>query len=409
MKIRKYEGCNELEAMLKVKEELGKEALIVSVKNVKPKGIYKIFKKPYVEVTAALDDKAIEKSNSQIMQIDRKLIATSEKKEKNNNDYIEKFHQLIDNITNNSVSNDEKNNMVDGYNNIQDNINNRDNINIGEDFINNVKDVDSNNDEIDSIIKVIYEQLLESEINEEVANYLTNGLAEMSISDKINVDDIVSVIYKRIIKMLSDNEPIILNKNHAKTVMFIGPTGVGKTTTIAKIASYFTLNLNKNVALITADTYRIAAVEQLRTYANILNIPIKIVYTHEELDEAIKLFKDKDLILVDTAGRSYKNAEHQQEIVELVNSINNKDVFLVLSLTTKYSDILNITKSYEDIFDYKIVLTKLDETSSYGNVLNLKKQTGAKLSYVTFGQNVPDDISEINPHEVAKNILGGNE
>jgi flagellar biosynthesis protein FlhF len=379
------------------------------VKNVKPKGIYKIFKKPYVEVTAALDDKAIEKSNSQIMQIDRKLIATSEKKEKNNNDYIEKFHQLIDNITNNSVSNDEKNNMVDGYNNIQDNINNRDNINIGEDFINNVKDVDSNNDEIDSIIKVIYEQLLESEINEEVANYLTNGLAEMSISDKINVDDIVSVIYKRIIKMLSDNEPIILNKNHAKTVMFIGPTGVGKTTTIAKIASYFTLNLNKNVALITADTYRIAAVEQLRTYANILNIPIKIVYTHEELDEAIKLFKDKDLILVDTAGRSYKNAEHQQEIVELVNSINNKDVFLVLSLTTKYSDILNITKSYEDIFDYKIVLTKLDETSSYGNVLNLKKQTGAKLSYVTFGQNVPDDISEINPHEVAKNILGGNE
>jgi flagellar biosynthesis protein FlhF len=409
LKIRKYEGCNELEAMLKVKEELGKEALIVSVKNVKPKGIYKIFKKPYVEVTAALDDKAIEKSNSQIMQIDRKLIATSEKKEKNNNDYIEKFHQLIDNITNNSVSNDEKNNMVDGYNNIQDNINNRDNINIGEDFINNVKDVDSNNDEIDSIIKVIYEQLLESEINEEVANYLTNGLAEMSISDKINVDDIVSVIYKRIIKMLSDNEPIILNKNHAKTVMFIGPTGVGKTTTIAKIASYFTLNLNKNVALITADTYRIAAVEQLRTYANILNIPIKIVYTHEELDEAIKLFKDKDLILVDTAGRSYKNAEHQQEIVELVNSINNKDVFLVLSLTTKYSDILNITKSYEDIFDYKIVLTKLDETSSYGNVLNLKKQTGAKLSYVTFGQNVPDDISEINPHEVAKNILGGNE
>ena len=191
--------------------------------------------------------------------------------------------------------------------------------------------------------------------------------------------------------------------------MFVGPTGVGKTTTIAKIASYFTLNLNKKVALITADTYRIAAVEQLRTYANILNIPIKVVYTAQELNEAIGFFKEKDIILVDTAGRSFNNNEHQDEIVELVNKIKEKEVFLVLSLTTKYKDLVSITKAYERIPEYKIVFTKLDETSSYGNILNIKRKTGVKLSYVTFGQNVPDDISELNPHVIAKKILGGNE
>lgn len=395
MKIRKYQGSNETEAMLKVKEELGKEALIVSIKNIKPKGFYKLFKKPYVEVTAALDDKSMtdETDDKPLESFSEKLtkVQTQKEQEKNDADYIEKFQKLIENMTRSS-DDEEKNNNLNHFNSI------------AEKF----EEEDNNNDE-EPVIKVIYEQLLENDIKEEVANYLTNGLAEMVSINKVNIDDVISVIYKRIVKILSDNEPIQLNKTSAKTVVFVGPTGVGKTTTIAKIASYFTLNLNKKVALVTADTYRIAAVEQLRTYANILNIPIKVVYTADELEDSIKLFKDKDLILVDTAGRSFKNKEHQDEIIQLVNNINDKEVFLVLSLTTKYNDLLDITKAYEDISDYKIVFTKLDETSSLGNVLNIKRKTGAKLSYVTFGQNVPDDISEINPHEVAKKILGGNE
>lgn len=395
MKIRKYQGSNETEAMLKVKEELGKEALIVSIKNIKPKGFYKLFKKPYVEVTAALDDKSMtdETDDKPLESFSEKLtkVQTQKEQEKNDADYIEKFQKLIENMTRSS-DDEEKNNNLNHFNSI------------AEKF----EEEDNNNDE-EPVIKVIYEQLLENDIKEEVANYLTNGLAEMVSINKVNIDDVISVIYKRIVKILSDNEPIQLNKTSAKTVVFVGPTGVGKTTTIAKIASYFTLNLNKKVALVTADTYRIAAVEQLRTYANILNIPIKVVYTADELEDSIKLFKDKDLILVDTAGRSFKNKEHQDEIIQLVNNINDKEVFLVLSLTTKYNDLLDITKAYEDISDYKIVFTKLDETSSFGNVLNIKRKTGAKLSYVTFGQNVPDDISEINPHEVAKKILGGNE
>lgn len=394
MKIRKYQGSNETEAMLKVKEELGKEALIVSIKNIKPKGFYKLFKKPYVEVTAALDDKSMtdENDDKPLESFSEKLtkVQTQKVQEKSDVEYIEKFQKLIENMT--RSSNEEEKNSINHFNNID----------------KKFEEEDNNSDE-EPVIKVIYEQLLENDIKEEVANYLTNGLAEMVSINKVNIDDVISVIYKRIVKILSDNEPIQLNKTSAKTVVFVGPTGVGKTTTIAKIASYFTLNLNKKVALVTADTYRIAAVEQLRTYANILNIPIKVVYTADELEDSIKLFKDKDLILVDTAGRSFKNKEHQDEIIQLVNNINDKEVFLVLSLTTKYNDLLDITKAYEDISDYKIVFTKLDETSSFGNVLNIKRKTGAKLSYVTFGQNVPDDISEINPHEVAKKILGGNE
>jgi flagellar biosynthesis protein FlhF len=182
---------------------------------------------------------------------------------------------------------------------------------------------------------------------------------------------------------------------------------VGKTTTIAKIASLFSLNYGKDVALITSDTYRIAAVEQLRTYANILGIPIKVVYSREEMMEAIDFFSDKELVLIDTAGRSYKNQEHQQELKELLEAVSDKEVFLALSVATKYKDMLKMVNIYKAMTEFRVIFTKLDETVSYGNIFNIRKATGVRLSYITFGQNVPDDISEINPHEIAKSLLGG--
>jgi flagellar biosynthesis protein FlhF len=221
------------------------------------------------------------------------------------------------------------------------------------------------------------------------------------------MDQIITTLYNRIVKKISDVEPIHLKDNNKNVAVFVGPTGVGKTTTIAKIASYFTLNLGKKVGFITADTYRIAAVEQLRTYSNILNIPIKIVYNANEMAQAIEQYKEVDLILIDTAGRSHKNKEQQKELMILLDTITNKEVYLVVSLATKYMDLKKICDAYKDVVGYKLIFTKLDETSSFGNIINIKERTGARLSYVTFGQNVPNDISEFDIHDIAKKTLGG--
>ena len=166
----------------------------------------------------------------------------------------------------------------------------------------------------------------------------------------------------------------------------------------------------KKVALLTADTYRIAAAEQLRTYANILEVPFRVVYTAQEISQAIEDFKDYDYVLVDTTGHSPNNEAQREGMGELIGSVETtarKEVFLVLSASTKYRDLMKIADTYKEIADYKLIFTKLDETSTLGNIYNLKMYTGASLSYVTYGQNVPDDIEYFNPQATVKQLLGG--
>jgi len=403
LKLKKYEGLTEKEAMLKVKDDLGKEALIVSVKNIKPKGFYKIFKKPYVEVTAAIDEKtkAGEKMNE--TPLTKKSAARGIDDFESLTDDNSAFVEMLKSLSATHSKKDE-----DNYENIKKEKRDEKKEEKQKNIISDETElIDIRNKEL-PFLKIVYEQLLENDLEEAYINQLMVGLGEYSYNQGITIDDIISIIYKRIVKLLSDHETIKLGHgNSPKTVAFVGPTGVGKTTTIAKIASYFRINMEKKVALITSDTYRIAAVEQLRTYANILNIPIRVVYSPTELKETIESFRDMDLILIDTAGRSPKNTEHQMELTALLDEIDEKEIFLVLSLATKYKDLVNITDVYNDIGNYKLIFTKLDETSSYGNILNVKLKTNAMLSYVTFGQNVPDDISEVNVHEIAKKILGG--
>jgi flagellar biosynthesis protein FlhF len=201
-----------------------------------------------------------------------------------------------------------------------------------------------------------------------------------------------------------------MTKGKTRVVFFIGPTGVGKTTTIAKIASRYKVEQDNRVALITADTYRIAATEQLRVYANILDVPMSVVYSSEELNDAIEKLQECDLIFVDTAGFSHRNETQREDIKNLIQNMDerwDKEVYLVLSATTKYKDLLEIVDIYREISDFKLIFTKLDETSAYGNLLNIKLYSGADLSYMTNGQNVPDDIELFNIQKIVKQILGG--
>ena len=258
-------------------------------------------------------------------------------------------------------------------------------------------------------IRMIYETLLDNEVNERYVNQILDDV-EKNLRGSASMDIILSNVYQKMVLKFGQPQKIELVPGQPKIVFFIGPTGVGKTTTIAKVASRFKVDYGKKVAFLTADTYRIAAAEQLRTYANILDTPLTVIYSSEEMNAAIERVKDYDLVLVDTAGFSYKNEDQRKDMRNLIESLDDKyekDVYLVLSATTKYRDLMEIVDKYHEISDYKIIFTKLDETSSYGSLLNIRMYSGADVSYVTTGQNVPDDIEIFQSQKIVKQLLGG--
>ena len=191
-----------------------------------------------------------------------------------------------------------------------------------------------------------------------------------------------------------------------KRVLFVGPTGVGKTTTIAKLAAIQSLWEGKRVVLITADTYRIAAVEQLRTYAKILGIPIEIIFSHEEVKAAMKKHSEADLFLLDTAGRSHQDGKRMDELRELYEAFSPDAVHLVLASNIKYRDMLDVVDRMGIIPLSALLFTKLDETSTYGPILNILRDFDLPISFFTVGQNVPNDIEVARGDRLADFLLG---
>ena len=259
------------------------------------------------------------------------------------------------------------------------------------------------------LFELIYNQLIENEVKKEYVDMIIDETD--SINDKQPLDNILSSVYQKIVLKLGEVEPLKPGEDKPKIVFFVGNTGVGKTTTMAKIASKCVLEDKLKIAMFSVDTYRIAAIEQTKTYANIINVPMEVIYTPEDMKKYVEKYKDCDLILVDTAGRSHRNEEQKNDLQSIIDSVKDyeKEVYLVVSVTVKYKDLLNIAKTYGDIFDYKLIFTKLDETKGLGSILNLKLDMDKKLSYVTWGQNVPDDIGVLNPQVIAKKLLGGAE
>lgn len=390
MIIKKFQAPTETEAMLMAKEEMGSAAVIMNIKTIKQRGLARLFKKDIVEVTAALEERiSTDKLPTKTIDLIAKEQILPELEVPKTNAIEEKLDNL-QNILESKISNSEKD------------------TDISEDD----KKEEENSVNL-KFIQLVYRQLIENEVDEKYANQIL-GEIESSLKKESNVDSILAGIYQKIILKLGQPKAIEVDEKKGKIIFFVGPTGVGKTTTIAKLASYFKLEKKAKIALITSDTYRIAAVEQLRTYANILDVPLSVVYTLEEFNDSIKMFEGYDLILVDTAGRSHKNDEQCNEMFHLIEDcvISEqlvKEVYLVLSAATKYKDLLKINQVYSHIKKYSIIFTKLDETTCLGNILNMKLATGVPLSYVTSGQAVPDDISIIDAQKIARSLLGGNE
>ena len=191
-----------------------------------------------------------------------------------------------------------------------------------------------------------------------------------------------------------------------RLVALVGPTGVGKTTTIAKLAANFRLREKRRVGLITVDTYRIAAVEQLRTYADIIDLPMEVVSTPREMHQAVARMADLDLILMDTAGRSPRDEVQIQELKSMLAEAMPDEVHLVLSSVASAKSLANTAEQFAAVGTTALVLTKLDEAASLGNLLPLVRSSRLPLSYLTHGQNVPDDIAPADAGRLARLILG---
>lgn len=191
-----------------------------------------------------------------------------------------------------------------------------------------------------------------------------------------------------------------------KFINVVGPTGVGKTTTLAKIAADCTLKFNKKVAFITTDTYRIAAIDQLKTYAKILSIPLEVCYNLDDFHKACESFKSYDVILIDTAGRNFRNEQYVEELKKTIDFTNEMETFLVLSLTAKQRDMEEIYEQFSKIDINQFIFTKMDETSSYGAMYNMIVKYDKGVAYVTNGQNVPDDRISASVDEIMNMVLG---
>ena len=258
-------------------------------------------------------------------------------------------------------------------------------------------------------VRMIYNILMDHEVDERYVNRIINDMGPIMTREN-SLDYLISSVYQKMVLLLGPPNPVTIPEKRPKVCFFIGPTGVGKTTTIAKIASEFKVEKRNSVALLTADTYRIAATKQLKVYADILSIPINVVYAPEDIGEEIEKVSDADLILVDTVGFSHKNEDQRENLKRMLSSVPegvDTENYLVLSATTKYPDLKEIIDAYSDFCDYTLIFTKLDETEMYGNILNARLYSGRSLSYVTTGQDVPDDIEEIDMQKLTKLLLGG--
>ena len=399
MIIKKFTAKTEKEAIENARKELGDGVVVMNVKPVKNRGFFAFLKSPLVEVTVALEEES-EKYSAAVSAIsaiatgqniaeepvkNTPVIETPEKRDSNSaiEEKLDSLQSLLEQQL--QKPEEEKTEKEEGAEPVKE------------------------ESETDKFMRLLHDTMLENEVDEKYAQEIID---EIELINKPNMpfDYALANIYQKMILKFGKSSGIEPASSGIKLVFFIGPTGVGKTTTIAKIASKFRVDEKKKVALLTADTYRIAAAEQLRTYANILEVPFRVIYTVEEISKAMEDFRDYDYIMIDTAGHSHQNNTQKDNMCNIIHSVDEKvekEVHLVLSATTKYRDLISIADSYKELVDYKLIFTKLDETTTLGNLLNLRLYTGADLSYVTYGQNVPDDIEDFNPQKTVKRLLGG--
>ena len=358
MKVRRYVAQNMQEGLLRVKEDLGSDAVIIHSRKVRPKGIRGFFLPPRLEITAALEsypEPCGMKENLLLAEVERRLQGG-----------IAEIKAHIDFLASRGEFpceyREEENN---GFKNWH---------------------------------KKLEQQDIFPDLVQDLLERIRTGFAgELQLSEEI----IGILLYKKIHRALQTAP------EKSETVqVFVGPTGVGKTTTLAKLAARYALYQGERAGIITIDHYRIGAVEQLRTYADIAGLPLHVVMSPAELDTALQKLQGCQRVLIDTAGRSTLNAIHIKELAAYLSRLPAAEIFLVISATTKSGDLRLIAEGFKGLGYNRLIFSKLDETDSFGILLNGIHCTGLPATYLTTGQNVPEDICLADADKMSALILG---
>ncbi len=249
----------------------------------------------------------------------------------------------------------------------------------------------------------LYRNLIERDIPEDMARELAVQTQMAQSRRQVKAETAAQQI---IMDRLGETAPIKLKAYRQNVLFFVGPTGAGKTTTLVKLAGMLAIEHKLRVGVVNMDTYRIGAMEHMRIYTDIMNIPLQTAYSAAELSQALAALADRDVVLVDTAGKSTGDDGYRQEITECMKAAKADEVFLVLSVAMGHRASREIIRNYAFLSDYKLIITKLDEVSAWGNVLYIREMAGKPLAYMAVGQNVPDDIRPADTKRLADNIVG---
>lgn len=361
MKVRKFYAQDMREGMMRVKDELGPNAVILESKRVRMKGLRGFFAPSRMEITAAVDnnnavagtskpppqrdaDRGIREELSELKHIISRLVMREEKPAEETN----KEHELL---------------------------------------------------------QYWRRHLEKQEVVPELIHELLEEMKGLFEEESRIPDELASLFLRKSLRKRLKTIP----EKGATVQIFVGPTGVGKTTTLAKLAARYALYQGEKVGIITIDHYRIGALEQLRTYSEITGLPLEMVMTPKDLRHAIEKFSWCQRILIDTAGRSTLNTSHIKELSGYLNNLPPAEIFLVASATTKMADLKLIADNFRCMNYNRLIFTKLDETSTYGLLLNSAYYTKMPVVYLTMGQSVPDDICVADGDKIAALVLGEEE
>ena len=252
----------------------------------------------------------------------------------------------------------------------------------------------------------LYARLVKTGISESRVQSIMGRAGNATASKGTKPEEIAKKVYHEIFSSISVFDPFSFHNGKKHLAAFIGPTGVGKTTTIAKLAAILSLKQGKQVGIISVDSYRISAVEQLRTYASIMGLPCLSAFSREDLKKAIKTLKNKDVILIDTAGQSHLDKDRMKELGRLMKGSLSISSHLVLSATTEQRDMKEAADSFAALKPESYVFTKLDETRRRGGIIDQVSDSQMPISYVTNGQRVPEDIIPADKRSILRFVLG---
>lgn len=392
------------EALAKVRDELGTDAIILGTRSEKRGNMLNLMGKPMVEVTAAIDDNASERGGDKGRGVARyepanpaetrryppekpvayerpagargiTPLSAPDLKSRGDQGDIEKLMEEVRELRRSmKVIAD---NTLTG-------------------------DMSGLPPKLAELLNRMQASGMDDRISKRLIHQLLENLTGLELTD-------TAAVKKRGIDFLLDGIPIVspidITATKPRIVSFVGPTGSGKTTTIAKLAADFSLNRNRNVTVLTTDTRRVDAVGQLKAYCRILNIPLMIAYTPDDLPGIMPSLMKSDLALVDTPGSGPMDKPQMMEMVEFLRKLAPQEVHIVMSVTTALGEMKRIFKNFSIMKPNRILFTKLDETDAYGPLLSFVIASRKPMSYVTFGQNVPGDFSVADREDLARRMF----